>query len=605
MVYSLPMTLVSRGVVIAVLLGRTLAGTSGQDREQPPTAVAAADLVTMDFRAFSEGVPAADLKPSDLTLRVDGRPRDIRTLQFVAAGASPTGDAATPPPPPAFGTNASSDGRAVLLVIENESLRPGTDREVLNASGRFMKLLAPRDRVAVITMPRGGVNLDFTTNHAKVVEALNRIAGQGSATSTPSDRACRSRLTLEALAEMFNSLASSPGPKVVVFVSSGLLRPTRDAPMLGPPGQCEIKSEHFDNVGRAADGARIQFYAIRPDDLIVDPAQTSAVNVAASRFQSTDEEVAGLESLTGVADGVYLKLPRGDDSAFGRIARETSGHYLLAFEPQGSERNGQSHRIELRTTRVGVTLDARARLTIPKAQQKSSTTPQAMLRDGKTYRDLPIRTAAFSSTNPGDSKLKVIALLEAVEPGVTLSAAAFGLIDGRGKLVAQWTADDAALKRQPLMAAGLASAGEYRLRAAAVDASGRRGVAEYDVRVELVDAAPVKLSAMALGTSRGGSFQPRLLFGTEPTAMGYFEIYGRPPAGTLTVALEIAESMDGKAITRVPGTIVPSADGNSATANGVVPIGALTRGDYVVRGIVSLDGRPVGRVARPLKKGAP
>jgi hypothetical protein len=86
--------------------------------------------------------------------------------------------------------------------------------------------------------------------------------------------------------------------------------------------------------------------------------------------------------------------------------------------------------------------------------------------------------------------------------------------------------------------------------------------------------------------------------------MGYFEIYGRPPAGTLTVALEIAESMDGKAITRVPGTIVPSADGNGATANGVVPIGGLASGDYVVRGIVSLDGRPVGRVARPLKNGA-
>jgi VWFA-related protein len=600
------MKLVCRGVGIAVVLGVTnihLTGTFAQDREQPPKPVAATDLVTMDFRAFSEGTIVGDLKPGDLTLKVDGRPRDIRTLQYVEAGPPAAGDPLAPPPPPAFGTNASSDGRAVLLVIENESLRPGTDREVLNAAGRFTKMLAANDRVAVITMPRGGVNLDFTTRHDKVVETLNRIAGQGSATSTPSDRACRSRLTLEALAELFNGLASSPGPKTVAFVSSGLLRPTRDAPLLGPPGQCEIKSEHFDNVGRAADAARIQFYAVRPEDLIVDPAQTSAISPAASRFASTDEEVAGLESLTGVADGVYLKLPRGDDSSFARIVRDTSGHYLLAFEPQGSERNGQSHRIELRTTRAGVTLDTRARLTIPKPQ-KSSTTPQAMLRDGKTYRDLPIRTAAFPSSNPGDSKLKVISLLEPVEPGVTLSAAAFGLINAKGTLVAQWTADDAALKRQPLMAAGLASPGEYRLRAAAVDTVGRRGVAEYDVRVELVEAAPVKLSAMALGTSRGGSFQPRLLFGNEPTAMGYFEIYGRPPAGTLTVALEIAESMDGTAITRVPGTIVPSADGDGATANGVVPIGGLATGDYVVRGIVSLDGRPVGRVARPLRKGA-
>ena len=36
---------------------------------------------------------------------------------------------------------------------------------------------------------------------------------------------------------------------------------------------------------------------------------------------------------------------------------------------------------------------------------------------------------------------------------------------------------------------------------------------------------------------------------------------------------------------------------------GAVPIAALPPGDYVVRAIVSVDGRPVGRVLRTLRKG--
>jgi hypothetical protein len=35
---------------------------------------------------------------------------------------------------------------------------------------------------------------------------------------------------------------------------------------------------------------------------------------------------------------------------------------------------------------------------------------------------------------------------------------------------------------------------------------------------------------------------------------------------------------------------------------GALPIAALAPGDYVVKAIVSLDGRPVGRATRTLRK---
>jgi hypothetical protein len=69
------------------------------------------------------------------------------------------------------------------------------------------------------------------------------------------------------------------------------------------------------------------------------------------------------------------------------------------------------------------------------------------------------------------------------------------------------------------------------------------------------------------------------------------------------VALELAGSEDGRALVRVPASVNPGRTENFRTATGVVPIGALAPGDYVVRAIVSLDGRPLGRVYRTLRKG--
>jgi VWFA-related protein len=562
------------------------------------------ELVSLDFRALlADGQAAADLRAGDLSLRVDGKPREIRSIRFVPSGGEPApAGPADPMPAPPFGANYHpAGGRAILVVIENESLRPGTDKHATEAASRFVRRLSSLDRVAVLTMPRGGVNLDFTTDHDKAAEALSKISGQGSAIASATDRACRTRDTLNALTGLFEGLAPSEGPKTVVFVSSGLLRPTRDAPADGPPGQCELRSNAYDEVGIAADAARVQFYGILPEDLVVDSARTAMVDPTASRFRSTDEEVAGLESLVGVTHGIFQRLPRGDDAAFARVLRETAGHYVLTFEAHPSERNGQSHRIELRSARQDVGLRVRPRLFIAKPPGRSSLTPQAMLRDGKFYSDLPIRTAAYASANPDGSKLTIVALVEASERSLPLASAAFGLIDSRGKLVAQWTANDRELGGLPVMSAGLAAPGTYRLRAAAIDTSGRRGTAEYDLVAQLTDAAPLKLSAMVLGTSRGGSFAPRMQFESDPTAMGYFEIYGKP-AGELTVVLEIASFEDGRALVRVPAAIVVAQGETRRVANGVVPIGGLPAGDYVVRGIVSVDGRPLGRVYRTLRK---
>ena len=567
------------------------------------------ELVTVDLQAFGpDGGLVPDIRPDELTLTVDGRPREIKSFQYVRVGSTlgAQTEAGLPTLAAPFGSNYVGDaGRTIILIIENESLRASVTRPTTTAAAKFVAGLSPRDSVALVTMPRGGLQVDLTRDHAHVRELLAGISGQGSTRTTDREKSCRTRDTLIALTGLLEGLVGLDVPKTIVFVSSGLLTPRRDAPLTGPPGQCEIQSVHYDNVGRAAIEARANFYVIRPEDFVIDSAANAFADPAASRFSSTNEEMAGLESLAGVTSGLSLRLTPTDHSAFDRVVRETAGYYLVAFDPETSERNGLSHRVDVQVARHGVTMRVRPRMWIAKAGARTSMpspTPYAMLRDGRMYRDLPLRAAAFASSTPGDSKLKIVAVAEPLDHAATLTSASFGLIDNRGRLIAQWTANERELSRVPVMSAGLAPPGAYRLRVAAVDNTGRRGATDYEFEAELTEAGNLSTSALVLGVSRG-FFVPRLQFLHEPTAMGFFEIYGNlPPDQSLKAAFEIAPTEKGEAMIRVPAYLATSSDPARRVVTGVVPIAGLPPGDHVIRGVVLLDGKPVGQVTRTLRK---
>ena len=598
-----------RFVIAGVLAG--LAATAGLRAGQAPQTEpfrAAVDLVRLDFLALTQdGQPVTDLAAGDVTLKVDGRPRDIRSFQYVRLGGPtplPRSKVAPKPLPPPFGTNALDDsGRTVVIIVETDSIRANVVQQATGAAAEFVSGLSPRDWVGLVTMPYGGVLVEPTRNHERVLKALPTITGQASQQTTDSAKSCRTRDTLTALADHLSGLAHIEGPKTIIFVSSGMLLPRRDAPMTGAPGPCEIRSVHYDQVGTAANLARANVYVVKPDDLVIDSARNVFVDPTASRFRSSDEELAGIESLAGVTSGVLLRLTPTDRSAFARIARESAGYYLVGFEPRPNDRNGSYHRVEFSISRRGTRVRALPNVMIARADGKRPVLrPQEMLRDAKTYPDLPMRVVGLASPNPGDTKLTVVALVEPLDRSVKIESAAFGLIDQRGRLVAQWTANARELGALPVTSAGLASPGVYRLRAAAIDTNGRRGSADYSLSAEAMTAGGMTLSALVLGVSYERSFVPKLQYVSEPTANGTFELFGQPPAGTLSVAMELSASDEGPALVRVPGTIAPTKDADRRRATGVVPIGQLTPGDYVIRAVVSLDGQPIATLARTLRK---
>jgi hypothetical protein len=570
--------------LILVVLAATAAGLDGEQRTPsgpPPSAGASLDFLAVS----SDGLPVADLKADEVSLKIDGRARPLTALRFVqiAGGAEPVQgtDGAAPP----FGSNEPdrSESRSIILVVDEDSFRVGTERPLREAADHFLAGLSPTDRVALVTMPYGGTKVNLTTEHGKVRASLAQIVGQASQQETATDLACRTQRTLESLVGLFEGIVVTGSP-IVMFFSAGLIGPTdgtiRLAPGLGGPDSvtCDVRREVFQQVGNAASAVGARVYIIQPT--------------------TVRSQLPGLENFAGVTGGTMLPLGGAETNAFSRVTRETTGHYVADFDVEPSMRNGTPHRVELRVSRPDVTVRVRPALTLAKTVAPRKMSPRDLLRQASVFRDLPLRVSGFASQEPGQKTIRVVMVGES--PGSSkVSAAAAGLFDEKGRLVGQWTARPEELSSGLILGALAVPAGSYRLRLAATDAEGRTGTADYDLEAQLTDAGPLKLSSLALGISRG-SFVPKLQFAAEPVALAHVEIYGGKAGLPVTATFDVSRTVNGPALVAVPGAL--GAVGDHHGASGAIPIGALPPGDYVVRAVIGVEGQPAGRVVRTLRK---
>ena len=192
-------------------------------QQQPPTFRGGINLITLDITATGpDGWPVRDLRPDEITLVVNGRERAIKAFELTevapVAAPKPAQSASRPAPPAAApASNVGTPGRSVFFVIMHEHICQGNERAALEGAQAFIDELAPRDRVAVITMPMGRVEVDLTTDHAKARARLGKIVGHASdATGTPTTSEPR------ALLDFVRSIAPLEGAKTIVLVSEGL-----------------------------------------------------------------------------------------------------------------------------------------------------------------------------------------------------------------------------------------------------------------------------------------------------------------------------------------------------------------------------------------------
>jgi hypothetical protein len=312
---------------------------------------------------------------------------------------------------------------------------------------------------------------------------------------------------------------------------------------------------------------------------------------------------AGFESLAGVTGAEFVRLTASPQAAISRLLRETASYYTATFDPDPSEKNGGTFRVELKTTRDKVRLRTRPSVEIRKDIARAAASPKDMLRTQTAYGDLPLRATGHTTRLPGSEEVTVLALFEALDPSTALKDASVGLFDEKNTLKKQWTAKPEELTKRPVVAALAAPPGTYRVRVAAVEASGRAGTTDYELKVEIPRADPLKLSTLLVGTqAQGSGFAPRLEFSTEPVAIGLLQIYGVPKGGAVTLDLDIVQTPDGAPLAKAETTVSPGSAEDMRIAYGGFAISGLAPGDYQLRAIVSLDGKPVGKVVRTLRK---
>jgi hypothetical protein len=580
-------------------------------QQAPVREVKTGSTAAVEFYALGpDRQPVRDLHGADLTLRLDGRPRPVTALRLVsltdpaAPVAAPASAVDTPPP---FGTNTSEDlGRSFILVVDEESIRIGRERQLKAALKGFVNGLAPQDRVSLVTAPRGGTKSDFTTNHAHVAELVGQLAGRAAENEAVQTGSCRTRDLLLSLDGLLSSLAGGEGPTTLLVFSASMYGPRRDAPARLPPGMCEISVRDFDNVAYKAARARAHFFVIQADDQPMLARAITPASGSGGGADTSEHPLAGLEHLTGITGGrKMVLLTSAGDTVLLPILQETSAYYSATIEINPSEFDDLDHRLEIRTAREGVTLRVRPKLFLPKTDARvlppPTRSPAEMIRDTRTFRTLPIRVAAYTSVGAAN-KLRLIAVVEPVDPAVTLTAVSAGAFDEQGKLIGQVSATPVELATLPPMVAMDVPPGTYRLRGAAVDTTGRSGSADIPLTVELAPAGPLKLSSLVVGVSRGGAFRPRLLFTTEPVAIGYLELYGGTAGMQVAAVLEVANTPTSPALVTTQLALEATSEPGRFTATGAIPLAALKPGDYVARAIVGVEGQPAGRVIKTIRK---
>jgi hypothetical protein len=554
--------------------------------------------VRIDFRALTdEGRQVTDLKPEEIALKVNGKPRPIQSLGvFHSAAADPaSGGTALPPP---YATNAvGQTGRVIHVLVDDDSIAPGREGQVRDAMRLLAAELGPGDLLGLLTT-QGQVNVRPSTDRVKVQRAVAGLVGRNGVSESASDAQCRTTHVLAALGSM---LALTGGmPTTIVVFAGGLTSPShkiidmsrKSAPTAATSAAatndiCPVRPEDFENIGMLASSARADLYLLHLTEAMAN--------------RSSDQD-AGFESLAGVTGAEFIRLAASPQPAMSRLLRETASYYTVTFDPEASERNGGTYRVDLRTTRDKVKLRTRPMVEIRKETARAATMPKDMLRTPAAYGDLPLRAAGHTSRTVGSDEVKIVAIFETLDPSAVLAAASVGLFDETNTLKKQWTAQAADLARRPVMAALAAPAGTYRVRVAALDGSGRAGTTDYALKVEVPRADPLRLSTLVLGTQQAGGFLPRLDFSHEPVAIGLVEIYDVPKGGAVTVDLDVASTSDGAALATAQTSVKPGGSDDMRIAYGGFDIATLPPGDYLMRAIVSLDGKPVGKVVRTLRK---
>ena len=613
---------------------------------------AGVDVVTVDVTVLDkDGRPVEDLRPGDFTVKIDGQTRRVVSAALQKADAARR--QAVLAPERFFSTNSAAvTGRKVMFDVDQVQLRPGALTPLLGAAHAFLDALTPYDLAALVAFPPPGPNVPFTTDKARVRDALRMelgtaaaaqpwaldfhisaseavrisdremttaagVAGpetarvleregcpadilppdscvariKNQATVTAQAARAEGRLSIAQLESLLDSLALVDGPKTLVLVSAGMFAEDANA---------------LRELVRRAARARTTIHVVVAEPRIgsADGGDQGPRNMT---LYDRQHELEGLqEAAAGTGGGFYR--PGGNGAGvFKRIASEISASYVLGVEARPDDRTRDKASVEVK--RKGVTVRASTSLAaaLPRTPRPMEDALSDLLSSPASSAGIPLRVAPFFSRDAATGKLRVTVAADIGQPGASHAEFGIGyvLTSSSGEIVSKGgatrTLTASATEAARYDGSLVIDPGAYTLRFAVVDTEGRRGSVVRELQAAAPTDAAWGLSDLFVSSvPDAASIRPAVEPHIEAGAVAlYVEVY--PPADSgrdWRVLFEIGEGEESPSLVTIAGDIGPGSRDPWRVARGRIET-VLAPGRYVARARVQRGGVTTVLVARP------
>ena len=482
-----------------------------------------AEVVAIDVTVINDkGEPVADLTAGDFIVSVEGRPRTIQSAQFLKSDSTPR-----QPRPDESSNSDPTSGRLLLIVTDDGTLRMGSF-PVVAAARALLDRLGPGDLVGVSHIPDGG-GVAFTADRARVIDelaklrpakplvrsgltvyisealdfdgqrrfqwpaALKRECGEEgalfrqcelnleqTARALLIEESIQTNTTIRGLENLMMSLAPTGQPVTLVLLSESMVIARDPAALAGLAAACAE--------------ARVTLHVVQP------APQTAAMT--SSGFPSdpvTDTQLReeGLRLMAAQARGEFHRAVSTGASTFERIGREVSGYYLLGIEPAAEDRREPRRRVDVAVRRPGLTVRARSMFALDGRTADSSADTSArlkrMLETTVPETGVPMRITA-RTVNGEAGQVRVLVAAEIGEATDQRKTFHVGLIaiDSEGavktRIAATTSLEPSRAHRQSpslFTTSLLLDPGDYSVRIAAIDDTGRGGSVHHGVRAAM------------------------------------------------------------------------------------------------------------------------
>ena len=212
-----------------------------------------------------------------------------------------------------------------------------------DAALKFLDVLQPADRIAIFTTSNE-VKLDFTSDRTRLREALLRIRppfpkpAMGSACQVQRDIELQSRAVVMQAGDIVRRMASLPGRRTVVLISSGLV--------LYDVGACPwtLVPETMQLIGNAV-RSRVVFNGLDARGLAL------SSGFSYQMFQA---------QMTYGTGGRFISDTNDLNGAVRRLAASPKYIYVLGFSPEPLKPDGSFHELKVKLA-SGAKLDLQAR----------------------------------------------------------------------------------------------------------------------------------------------------------------------------------------------------------------------------------------------------